>query len=80
MRNRIKIVIADKSRYGVRLYAVVPSRSATGGHAHDHTVVYIRKAGMRRWLCDCKSQLFIQTGKRRNCEHIRQVREIVEAR
>jgi hypothetical protein len=62
-------------RYGVRLYAYVQSRTMSYGT--EHLVVYIRKTGMKRWLCSCASQLFIETGRRRNCAHIREVRKKV---
>lgn len=60
------------TRFGVRLYAKVKSRTVP---VLEHTVVFIRKTGMRRWLCSCAAQLFIETGRRRNCQHIRAVRE-----
>jgi hypothetical protein len=70
---RIKIKKPEYSRFGVKLYAEVFS----GSQLIAHTVVYIRKAGMRRWLCDCRAQLFIETGRHRNCKHIRGVRRKV---
>jgi len=58
-------------RYGVRLYAYVKTAISS---QFTHRVVYVRRPGMRRWLCDCPAQLFIETGRRRNCKHIRAVR------
>jgi len=73
---RIKITEPSKQnqRYGVRLYAYI--MSAIDSEIY-HRVVFIRKTGMRRWLCDCPAQLFIETGRRRNCKHIRAVRRKV---
>jgi hypothetical protein len=73
---RVKIFRPTKQaqHYGVRLYAAVSSRSKP---VLQHTVVFIRKTGMRRWLCDCLGQLFVETGRRRNCDHIKSVREKV---
>lgn len=73
MKNKLKItkVKPGDSQYGVRLYATVPSRSRL---EVNHRVTYIRKDGMKRWLCTCEDQTFKQTGKRRNCDHIKYVR------
>lgn len=78
MKNQILIMEPSKSdqRYGVRVYAFVKSASRPQAH---HVVVYVRKTGMRRWLCDCPAQLFIETGRRRNCKHIHAVRRKVNA-
>jgi hypothetical protein len=71
---KIKMFHPEKNhqRHGVRLYAKVESRSTP---EKEHNVIYIRKAGMERWLCDCEAQLFIETGRRRNCDHIKAVRQ-----
>ena len=74
MRIEITKVDKNKQRYGVRLYAQVESKLDKN---YFHNVVFVRKAGMRRWLCDCSAQLFIETGRRRNCKHIRAVRRKV---
>ena len=65
----------SNSRYGLRLYAKVESDTHPD---KPHHVVFIRKVGMRRWLCDCENQIFIETARRRNCKHIRAVRRKVE--
>lgn len=74
MNYRIIKPTLEHRRYGVKLYAKVESGSIS---RIFHTVVFIRKLGMRRWLCDCPAQLFIETGRRRNCKHIRSVRRKV---
>ena len=71
MRVEIRKALPLNVRNGVRLYAHVASRSRN----LEHVVVFIRKAGMRRWLCDCEDFLFRGFSRRRHCEHIRAVRE-----
>ena len=71
MKMRIHKVDRESQRYGVRVHALVESRSNL---VKPHRVVFIRKPGMHRWLCDCEAQIFIETARRRNCEHIRVVR------
>lgn len=61
-------------RFGIRLYALVPSRTRK---ALLHRVVFIRKTGMRRWLCDCEDCLFRGFSRRRHCDHIKAVRETI---
>lgn len=72
---------------GIRLYAKVASRDFSNAIARDlalvgrpsrHHVVLIIRRGMRRWLCDCKSFLFVFAGRCRHCDHIKAVRQRVE--
>ena len=72
LKMKIHKVSPESQRYGVRLYAQVESRTNPDSL---HNVVFIRKSGTRRWLCDCFAQVFIETGRRRNCQHIRAVRK-----
>ena len=76
MRVQITKVNKKNQRHGVRLYAQVESDFDKN---FFYDVVFVRKTGMRRWLCDCPAQLFIETGRRRNCKHIRAVRRKVGA-
>lgn len=55
----------------VKLYANVPSRSRPG---LQHTVTYMRKAGIERWTCTCEDQNIKKIAARKNCTHIRQVK------
>lgn len=61
-------------KYGVRFYADVESSTIPG---KTYRVVYIRKTGMERFLCTCPRQMFIETSRRRNCEHIKLVRKAI---
>jgi len=70
----IKIVKSERTRNGVKLYAKVPSNTYW---QKFHYVVYVRTSQMKRWLCSCPDQIFRQTGKRRNCQHIHAVRKKV---
>jgi hypothetical protein len=74
MQVEIRKPAKDQQRYGVRIYGYVFANAVTDLF---HRVVFVRKTGMRRWLCDCPAQLFIETGRRRNCKHTRAVRRKV---
>lgn len=68
---KVKPIKVPRSKSGVKLYALVQSEV----NNELYTVVYIRTPRMRRWLCDCYNQVFTQTARRRNCKHIRAVRQ-----
>jgi hypothetical protein len=64
--------LSSRSR-GIRLYAHVNSASRAGV---IHNVVFIRKGGMRRWLCDCEDFLFRAFTSRKHCRHIKKARAL----
>ncbi len=70
---KIHIIRPVKDCNGVKLYAGMPSKI----NGEFYAVVYIRTSQMKRWLCTCYDQIFRQTGRRRNCKHIRAVRKQV---
>jgi uncharacterized protein with ACT and thioredoxin-like domain len=69
--NILSIRKASNVGGAVRIYAKVMSRTRA---AITHNVVYLRKAGMKRWLCSCEDFLFRQAGHRKHCDHIKDVR------
>lgn len=79
---RVKVLAIRKGRNwkrlqrtGVRLYAYAASRTRLG---ITHTITFIRKPGIRRWLCTCEDFIFTQFALGRHCDHIRAVRNRTE--
>lgn len=52
---------------GVYLIATVSSRSRPG---KTHTVMFIRKPGMKRVVCSCENFFYDRMQNRRHCDHI----------
>ena len=70
--NILSIRKASNVGGSVRIYAKVQSRTRP---VLQHVVVFIRRAGMRRWLCQCEDFILRQAGHRKHCDHIKAVRE-----
>ena len=41
----------------------------------SHWVYFLRKAGIKRWVCDCKDFLIRRIALGRHCKHIRYAKE-----
>lgn len=54
---------------GIRLYGIVRTADGTAHH-----VAYIRKSGMRRWVCNCLDFVFHRMGSHQHCECLKAAR------
>ena len=58
---------------GVRTFYVA-SQSNPGA---QYVVQFIRRAGQRRWFCDCGDFKFRKLARKRHCKHIHQLTALV---
>ncbi len=58
---------ANNRTPGVRTFYVA-SESRPGAH---YVVQFIRRAGQRRWFCDCADFKFRRLARKRHCKHAR---------
>lgn len=70
---KLEIRRPKSKRSAIKVYAKVQRTE----HSEEHLVVYIRTAGMKRWICDCEDFMLKKMSRRRSCVHIRPVREEV---
>ena len=64
---------ANNSTPGVRSFYVA-SQSHGGA---QYVVQFIRRAGQRRWFCDCGDFKFRKLARKRRCEHVHQLTALV---
>jgi len=55
---------------GLKIYADV-----LGDSGKTYKVGYIRRPNFRGWICSCENFMLSMFAKKRNCKHIRHVRE-----
>jgi len=60
---------ADNRTSGVQTFYVA-SESQPGT---QYVVQHIRRAGQRRWFCDCADFKFRRLARKRHCKHLRQL-------
>jgi hypothetical protein len=58
---------ANNRTPGVRTF-YVQSESRPG---NEYVAQYIRRAGQRRWFCDCSDFKFRRLARKRHCKHLR---------
>lgn len=54
---------------GVRTFYVA-SESTPGAH---YIAQHVRRAGQRRWFCDCADFKFRRLARKRHCKHLREL-------
>ena len=64
---------ANNHTLGVRTFYVA-SQSNAGA---QYVVQFIRRAGQRRWFCDCGDFKFRKPARKRHCKHIHQLTALV---
>ena len=64
---------ANNRTPGVRTFYVA-SQSRVGA---QYEVQFIRRAGQRRWFCDCGDFKFRKLARKRHCKHIHQLTALV---
>lgn len=64
---------ANNRTPGVRSFYVA-SQSHVGA---QYVVQFIRRAGQRRWFCDCGDFKFRKLARKRHCKHIHQLTALV---
>lgn len=69
----IGIRVANNRATGVRTFYVA-SQSNPGA---QYVVQFIRRAGQRRWFCDCGDFKFRKLARKRHCKHIHQLTALV---
>jgi predicted nucleic acid-binding Zn finger protein len=56
---------ANNHTSGVRTFYI------EGDSGNRYVVQFIRRAGMRRWFCDCPDFKFRRLARKRHCKHLR---------
>jgi len=64
---------ANNRTPGVRSFHVA-SQSRVGA---QYVVQFIRRAGQRRWFCDCGDFKFRKLARKRHCKHVHQLTALV---
>jgi len=65
--GRWKVRAAGKSMPGVHTFYIASARAAGPSHVAQH----VRRAGQRRWFCDCADFTFRRLAQKRHCKHLR---------
>jgi hypothetical protein len=69
-----QIRVADNQMPGLRTF-YIPSDEDSNV---EYSVQFIRRAGMKRWTCQCKDFFYRKEPTKRNCKHIKRIRLLVQ--
>jgi hypothetical protein len=72
IKPTIKILSLKRSasKIGLKVYGKV-----LGESGKEYNVAYFRRSNFRGWICSCDNFFFKMFAKKRNCKHLRFVRQ-----